>query len=366
MSYYKIKYLYSLHSFQIMKPSLALIKIKDDVFIEKWIEYCSNKEIPYKIIEKIDSSIIEKIRKYDGVLWHWDLSDFQHYIIAKEFFQIVDIFLKMPVFPNYKTVWYYDDKIAQDLLLSALDINKPRSWIFFNKREAIKWVEKIEFPIVFKLRKGSGSQNVKLIEDKHSAKRMISRMFGKGIKPQLVTLKIAREKKILSRIKEKGIINSIKYFISSAKFPKEKGYVFFQEFIPNCDRDYRIIVLNKEIAYGFIRFTRKNDFRASGSGKFLIDHTQIDINMVKTSFEIADKMDLQIICLDFIKSQDEIYLLEISYDFVPSGGTYNSKWHGFWDRELKWIKKEVDPVIYIIENLIQNIRKKGNLGENKL
>ena len=77
--------------------------------------------------------------------------------------------------------------------------------------------------------------------------------------------------------------------------------------------------------------------------------------MVKTSFEIAQKLKLQSATFDFVKKNDKYYLLEMSYDFNPSGGTNDSKWYGYWDKKLIWHNKKVDPVVLMIENLIKEI-----------
>ena len=46
------------------------------------------------------------------------------------------------------------------------------------------------------------------------------------------------------------------------------SYVYFQEYIDECEMDYRIIFLCKTKAFGLLRDNRNNDFRAYGSGKF--------------------------------------------------------------------------------------------------
>jgi len=338
---------------------LVIFKVKHDNFTEKWIDYCKRNKIEFREIQTISSESFDLIKECDGFLWHWNLIDFSNYFIAKDFIHVLNRILKIPVFPNYNTVWHYDDKLAQEMIFEISKVAKPKHWFFFNKSEALKWINKANFPVVFKLRKGSGSRNVQLIKNVKEARKIISKMFSSGIKPQQVTLKTARESKIIARIKHIGIKRAMKYFFSSAKFPKEKGYVYFQEFIPGCDRDYRVIVINHKFAYGFTRFVRDNDFRASGSGKYEIDHTKIDNEMVKTAFSLAKKLGLQVACFDFVKNDKAAYLLEMSYDFVPAGGTYDSFWHGFWNTKLEWVEEKVDPVILMIEGLIEEISYKN-------
>ena len=50
----------------------------------------------------------------------------------------------------------------------------------------------------------------------------------------------------------------------------EKGYIYFQEFIPDNDFDIRVIVIGDK-AFAIKRMVRENDFRASGSGSILYE-----------------------------------------------------------------------------------------------
>lgn len=100
-------------------------------------------------------------------------------------------------------------------------------------------------------------------------------MFGNGIFPYTINEK---EKNInmKERLKE-GI-----EYIKTGKYPKlpswhyilQKDYVYFQKFLPNNTYDIRITVIG-ERCFGFIRYNRENDFRASGSGKIEYDTSKI-------------------------------------------------------------------------------------------
>lgn len=60
----------------------------------------------------------------------------------------------------------------------------------------------------------------------------------------------------------------LRYFIrtETEKFLiYHKGYIYFQDFIPNNNYDTRVKVIGNRCA-ALRRYNRKNDFRASGSG----------------------------------------------------------------------------------------------------
>ncbi len=68
---------------------------------------------------------------------------------------------------------------------------------------------------------------------------------------------------------------------------REKGYVYFQDFIPDNKFDIRIFVIGDK-AYANLRKVRKNDFRASGSGEELVDKELISDEILKLSFEMLN------------------------------------------------------------------------------
>src|SRR5690606_1882254 len=69
----------------------------------------------------------------------------------------------------------------------------------------------------------------------------------------------------------------------------EKGYVYYQDFIPNNDSDIRVIIVDDK-AFAIKRMTRENDFRASGSGKIVYEKKHFSNQVIQLSFEIADKI----------------------------------------------------------------------------
>jgi glutathione synthase/RimK-type ligase-like ATP-grasp enzyme len=84
------------------------------------------------------------------------------------------------VFPDFRTAWHFDDKVAQKYLFEAIGAPLVPSYVFFDKQEALRWAELTTFPKVFKLRGGAGSQNVSLVKTKQECIKLIHKAFGKG------------------------------------------------------------------------------------------------------------------------------------------------------------------------------------------
>ena len=129
-----------------------------------------------------DVDFWEKVRQLDLFIYRWNCSD-DHHQIALSIIPIIEKEIGIKCFPNTATCWHYDDKIRQYFLLNGQNCPITQSWIFFDKVDALKWIEKAKFPLVFKLKAGAGSTNVILIRSVKEAIRIIKRMFGKGIVP---------------------------------------------------------------------------------------------------------------------------------------------------------------------------------------
>src|SRR5690606_11854526 len=214
------------------------------------------------------------------------------------------------VFPDFNTGWHFDDKVGQKYLLEAIGAPLVPTYVFYERETALAWANKTTFPKVFKLRGGAGSANVKLVKNKMQAVRLIKRAFGKGtaqfdkwehLKERYGKYKTGKEniKEFLRAMKELFVLPDF----AQMRVP-EKGYVYFQDFIPSNSFDIRIIIIDDK-AFAIKRLVRKGDFRASGSGNIIYDKNQIDEKCVKIAFDVNKKINSRSIAYDFIFDQDQ-------------------------------------------------------------
>ncbi|MDR3610695.1 MAG: hypothetical protein P4L27_09040 [Ignavibacteriaceae bacterium] len=325
-------------------------------FSDRWIKYCERNGIAYKIVDCYKSDIIYQLDECDALMWHYHHSSPRDFLFAKQLLYSVQASGKK-VFPDYHTVWHFDDKVGQKYLLEAINAPLVPSYIFYSRKSAIEWVNKTSFPKVFKLRGGAGSINVKLVKNKRIAIRLIKKAFRRGYKHSS-QLDI-KERYRLITIGKGSMLSLFKgmarLFISSdfAKIHgREKGYIYFQDYLPNNDSDTRIIVIGDK-AFGIKRLVRKGDFRASGSGSLLFEKYEIDERCLKIAFDLIKKLNAQCIAYDFIFDEKNLPLIvEISYGF--SVEAYDSC-PGYWDRDLNWHEGQFNPQEWMIEDLIRSI-----------
>jgi len=318
-----------------------------------WIAYCIEKNIPYKIVNCYSTDIINNLDDCDALMWHHNHANPKDLLFAKELLYSLESKGKL-VYPNTKTTWSFDDKLGQKYQLEAMKLPLVPTFVFFSKQEALEWISKTEWPIVFKLRSGAGGRNVRLLKNKREARRVINKAFGKGIRPYnaIGGIKESVRRYRLGKATIKEIIKSILHvwypvLLENSK-GREKGYVYFQKFIPDCKSDVRVKLVGERI-WAKIRNVRKNDFRASHSGDSLFDPNLISKKALLLSLEISRKLKLQSVAIDLLPYNGDFLIAEISYAFGWDPKEFEA---GYWDAALGWHPGKINPFGWIVEDLI--------------
>ena len=327
-------------------------------YSERWIPYCESQGIDYKLVDCYHTDIIEELSDCDALMWHFNHKSAKASKFAKELLYSVEAMGKK-VYPDFHSTWHFDDKVAQKYLFETLDIPSPPAWAFYSKKEALQWAAKTTYPKVFKLRNGSSSDNVKLVKTEIHAKRLIRKAFGRGFKQYKAWNSLKeRYRKYKHGMADrwdvlKGIIRLFWPTDYARVAGREKGYVYFQEFIPDNDHDIRVIVVGDR-AFGAKRMVRKNDFRASGSGYGLFDKKHVDDKFVEAAFDMCEKLKMQSLVCDFVSLDGQALVVEISYGSVAY--PYDNC-PGYWDNKLNWYEGPFDPYGWMVENLLKSIKK---------
>jgi glutathione synthase/RimK-type ligase-like ATP-grasp enzyme len=318
-----------------------------------WIEYCKQKGIDYKIVNAYDSNIVEQVSDCDAFMWHHHHEDPRDVLFAKQLLYSLEESGKR-VFPNWDTGWHFDDKVGQKYLLEAIGAPLVPSYVFYTEKEALDWIKSATFPKVFKLRGGAGAANVKLARTAKEARTFVRKAFGKGF-PQFNRARYLKERYRKWRLGKDSFVGVLKglgrLFIRTdfAKMhPREKGYAYFQEFIPNNSFDTRVVVIGGQKAMVERRYVREGDFRASGSGKF--EYVEADPAILRIAFDVAKRLKLQTVAFDFIYDKEMPFIVEMSYGF----GTHGIRnCGGYYTSDLQWHEEsKLDFYGWMIEELL--------------
>lgn len=331
-------------------------------FSDEWVKYCKEKGLEFKIVCCYDSDIIEQLNDCEGLMWNWIHVEYQSVLFAR---QLIYSLAKKGIktFPSPDTCWHFDDKVGQKYLFEAIDAPLVNSYVFYSKTEALAWLNKTTLPKVFKLRAGAASQNVRLVRTKKLAIKLINRAFGPGFKTANSWNGLKDRYWRLRRDKNKkafiSVLKGLGRMLIPTEFQKfsiiQKGYIYFQDFIPDNNYDTRLVVIGQR-CFGMRRFVRKNDFRASGSGLKNYEPEFINKRAVELAFEVAKNLNAQCLTFDFIIDQGTPKIIEMSYSFpvINSGKNFR----GFFDNNLEWHDVKVNPGYFIIEDFINEIQTK--------
>jgi glutathione synthase/RimK-type ligase-like ATP-grasp enzyme len=335
---------------------------REGSYSDRWIAYCNMHAIPYKVVNCLASNIMQQLAYSEALLWNWVQGDPREQLMARHVIRAAEA-MGMTVFPSTSTCWHFDDKIAQKYLLEAIGAPFVPTYVFYGLEEALRWIDQASYPKVFKLRKGAGSSNVKLVQNAREARALAKRAFLAGFPPiphygrdALRRYRVARGRgdivnvikripQVLARIRD---VNRL--------LGREKGYIYFQDFIPDNDFDTRVTVIGDR-AFAFTRNVRPGDFRASGSGDIVYKSHRIHQTCLEIAFEVTRKVGSQSMAFDFVLTHNKRPLiLEISY-------SYNAEavhsCPGHWDRKLNWLEGNMWPQDAIIMDLLNDIERNG-------
>lgn len=350
-----------------MKDFQIAIGERPKSFSDRWIEYCQANGILVNIVQPTSNDIISKISHSSAFLWHPHQTSHADMMLSRTLAEVAQA-KGIPVYPNRATIWHFDDKIGQKYWLEASGAPFVKTYVFFSLTEALDWVKSVKFPKVYKLRRGAGSMNVKLVHNKIEAIRLAEHAFKHGNKPISDITSDGRtkmrKKKNFSEVL--GAIRRLPQTMASIQKANrylglDIGYIYFQDYIPNNLFDTRITVIG-ERAFGFTRNVRPGDFRASGSGSICYDVSKIDERTVEIAFDVAGRLASQSMAFDFVQTnRGEPLIIEMSYAFMPEA-VYSCPGH--WRKGMCWVPGKVHPEDAIIEDLLHHMRCKTTVSRH--
>ncbi|MFQ5590204.1 MAG: RimK family alpha-L-glutamate ligase [Phycisphaerae bacterium] len=329
----------------------------------RWMAACTELAVDGEMVDCYQTDVISKLRRFDGLIWHFSHSRATDLLMARHVIAAAER-MGLAVFPNTDTCWHFDDKIAQKYVLEALGAPLVPSYVFYDMREALAWLETAPYPLVSKLRRGAGSFNVRLVNSYDEARRQCDEMFGEGSSPAPAPFADSRRRigqmLVNPRVFWRRLTGLRSYLRENRaqrrELPTERGYVFFQQFIPGNTFDVRVTVVGGR-AWGFTRGVRPGDFRASGSGRISYDRGRIPEACVRIGFAVATALRSQSTAFDFVLGPSgEPMIVEISYGY-EARAVFNAPGH--WTPDLVWHEGHMWPQTAIMTDLVKAIEARG-------
>lgn len=329
------------------------IHYQEGSFSDRWIAYCKKQDIDFKIVNCYATDIVNQLEDCDALMWHHDHGNYKDVLFAKQLIYSVEQCGKK-TFPNYKTCWHFDDKVGQKYLFETIGAPFVHSYVFYTKHEAIQWICNTTFPKVFKLRGGAGSANVKIVLTANKARSLVNKAFGKGFSQfdRVAYFKDRINKYRSGKDSFLGVIKGFGRLFINTEFAKfhspEKGYIYFQDYVPNNQFDIRVIVIDGK-AFAIKRMVRNGDFRASGSGNILYNKELIPTDTINLAFQLTDKLQSQCAAFDFVYDKaGHPMVIEVSYGFSIAG---YDQCPGYWDKSLQFHEGAFIPQNWMVDLL---------------
>jgi len=329
-------------------------RVGDQSFSNKWKEYLEKRGANVRMVDLYRDDWIEQISGSDGVMWRCRLKNPDR-IFAPIILQVIERELGIPVYPDNIMRWPWNDKVRQSLLFKAHGIRTPRTWIFWDREDALRWANSASYPVVFKLSLGAASSNVILVEDRSSACELIERSFTRGIESKngldeyretnIFGKLLTREKRRLSQVLKRNFNYET----------LEKGYVYFQEFVPSEGFDYRVDHIHGKL-FASRRMNRPDDFRASGGGDEENDPKGIPLSLLRTAADYARKLRMGCVAFDFLTDEKGPVLLEMGWT-SPDRPIHDCPGH--WNEKLEWIEGNIWPEEIQVDFFLNRIKEQG-------
>jgi glutathione synthase/RimK-type ligase-like ATP-grasp enzyme len=237
--------------------------------------------------------------------------------------------------PSINIFKSHENKGYQELHKKLIGISSIPAYYFGHYKEIEG--NDIKFPSVLKALDGFGSGNVSLVNSKIEVVKLTSQKDCIIDKSLFKTIRTIIAKPIKRYILHKKVIE----FNSKDFFHFFKRFII-QDFKPNLTYDYKVLVLYDKY-YVLKRYTKKNDFRASGSGNFVFE--EVENTLLDYAYKVFNKFNEPMMSLDICFDGNEFYLIE--FQGIHFGPFTLTNSEGYYIKEkLNWIfvytKSEID------------------------
>jgi len=337
----------------IQPDNQLLMSGRNQSFSARWTERARAAGIGVREVNVYEPELRRQLESCDGFLW-WFAHLPEVRRIGIRVIQAIEHGLGMPTFPNSRTIWHFDDKLAQTYLLRAAGIPMPRTWIFWTEEDARRFFRTATFPLVLKLAGGIVSENVRQVETAAEGEFWTSQLFGTGLTTLIGWPRPSTLQRAWLRVgRAADALAGRNLTPTSRRIELQRGYVLVQEFIPGNAFDTRVTVIGSR-AFAFRRLNRPGDFRASGSGRIDWDSAAIDLRAVALAFRIAHALGTQSLAVDVLQRDDgALVVTEISY-YYEGWAVHDCPGH--WTDDLSWQPGHVAPEDAIFDDFVCGAR----------
>ncbi|HQP88786.1 MAG TPA: hypothetical protein PLL76_21235 [Thermoanaerobaculia bacterium] len=250
-----------------------------------FVQACLDLDVPFVVIDLFRSDWLEQVAAArcdvllvwpDAVLTTWNT------MLKDRVTTLVDE-LGYASVPTPAEIWMYEDKRRMSYWLAANEIPHPRTWVFYERSEAMEFCDRCELPVVFKTCFGAASTGVRILRSRGRLRALVRKAFSRGIAPGGLDWR-----------------------------DRQWGSVLLQEYLPDV-REWRVVRIGDSF---LCRFKEKlGDFH-SGSG--LVRWARPTRNLLDFARSVTDRGAFRSMAVDVFETVDGRLLVnELQAVFGP-------------------------------------------------
>ncbi len=270
---------------------------------ELWVKAClaHREQIDFRIVNLTSDSWQEEIQSEPS-----DILLAKPGGLTSRFKQIYDerIFilhnvLGMKIYPSPEEIYIYENKRFLSSWLKANSIPHPETHVFYNLKEAEKYIQKITFPIVGKTNIGASGSGVKILHTREEGQEYLKRSFSPAGAPRRSgpdTSKGNWISRVFRYIIHPADIGKRLRIYRTIKENVQSGYVILQEFIPH-NFEWRVVRIGDSF---FAHKKLKSGDKASGS--LIKGYENPPFTILDFVKEITDKHNFKSQAVDIFES----------------------------------------------------------------
>ena len=213
--------------------------------------------------------------------------------------------LNKPIFPSPEEIYIYENKRFFAHWLEARELPHPQTWIYYDKDDALLFLNEYTFPLVAKMNIGASGNGITMIKNKNQAEKYIKDAFSRGIYartgPKLSHGRILQRlwRKLTHPGELKERLNTYKAVAQSP----QKGFVIFQQYIPH-NFEWRVVRIGDSF---FAHKKLKSGEKSSGS--LLKKYENPPKELLDFVKKATDRLSFYSQAVDIFEMDDGVFLI---------------------------------------------------------
>jgi len=300
-----------------LKAIILRNELEDDHVL--WIKACEEYRniIDYKVVNLTSSDWFEEIQKepFNILLAKPGGLTAPYKQLYDERVYILGNVLGYKIFPSLEEILIYENKRFLSFWLKANNIPHPRTDVFYNKKEALEFLDKQIFPLVGKTNIGASGSGVYILKTREEAIHYLALTFSGGGTPKRIGPNFRKRGIFLRGVQYMNhpleILKKLKLYKSIGMDP-QKGFVIFQEYVPH-DFEWRVV----RIGDSFFAH-RKLKIGEKASGSLIKEYKNPPFPLLDFVRDITDKHNFYSQAIDIFESEKGYLVNEMQCIFGQS------------------------------------------------